>query len=84
MRAGAARARGVKMRATKREKRAGFRRERDSFLFDVDFRLKANLALRLALSPPSLPSPVKGEGVRGGEEWIGWVDGVEVLKLDID
>jgi hypothetical protein len=56
------------MRAIKSEKRAGFRRDGDSFLFDVDFRIKANLAHRLALSPPSLPFPVKGEGVRGDEE----------------
>jgi hypothetical protein len=68
MRAGAAWARGVRMRAIKSEKRAGFRRDGDSFLFDVDFRIKANLAHRLALSPPSLPFPVKGEGVRGDEE----------------
>ena len=85
MRTEAAWARVEEMSETKRENRAVFRRDRDSVLRDVTFIINANFLLRLATSPPSQPSPVKGEGVSGvDEERVGPVVGAEVRKLDID
>jgi hypothetical protein len=70
------------MREIARRRRVVFRKDSGNFLVGAAVATRGNMQFRLALSPLSQPSPVKGGGVRRVEgERVG---SVEDLEFDID